>query len=210
LEKNQKALDNLMQRTCCRRFSDLPVSDEDIKKILKAGQAAPSAKNRQPYYFIVIKNKECRLKIVEAAQKGRQKQFSNLTLDEAAKKIYDRGQISSNDMIIPEAAAAILVMRDTDINYKEGRMNELDIKEEQGVACACYSMMLGAFSLGIGMAWICSVLYFKEELKTILEEYGIKWKDTWQPRVIMPLGYPVAKLMKPQRKALEEISYFIE
>ena len=46
-------------RRSIREYSDEPVSDEDILKILKAGMQAPGSRlGAEPWEFIVIKNKE--------------------------------------------------------------------------------------------------------------------------------------------------------
>ena len=47
-----------MTRTSVRAFLDRSVSDETIELLLKAAMAAPSAKNSQPWAFVVIKNRE--------------------------------------------------------------------------------------------------------------------------------------------------------
>lgn len=39
-------------------FNDRAIKDSDIKKILEAGRLAPSFQNRQPWHFIVVKNKK--------------------------------------------------------------------------------------------------------------------------------------------------------
>ena len=41
-----------------RAFLDRTVSDETVELLLKAAMAAPSAKNSQPWAFVVIKNRE--------------------------------------------------------------------------------------------------------------------------------------------------------
>lgn len=51
-------LDNLMTRTSIRAYQDKPVEDEKIEKMLRAAMAAPSAGNKQPWKFVVIKNEE--------------------------------------------------------------------------------------------------------------------------------------------------------
>jgi len=86
----------------------------------------------------------------------------------------------------------------------------LNIKEEQGVATAAYSMMLQAQSMGISSGWICSPLYIKEELKKILTKYRVKFDNNWEPRLIIPLGYPSFTTKKPPRKSLEERCVFVE
>ena len=53
-------------RRSIREYSDEPVNDEDILKILKAGMQAPGSRlGAEPWEFIVIKNKETLAKIGE-------------------------------------------------------------------------------------------------------------------------------------------------
>ncbi len=47
------ALECIEKRTSIRAYDEFKMSEEDIKKILKAGFEAPSAMNRRPYEFIV-------------------------------------------------------------------------------------------------------------------------------------------------------------
>lgn len=46
--------DLIFQRRSIRKFTDKPLSDEQLKLLLKAGMAAPSAMNGQPWEFIVV------------------------------------------------------------------------------------------------------------------------------------------------------------
>ena len=55
------------KRYSCRSYQDKPIPEEKLKSILEAAQLAPSAHNRQPYKFIVVKDKEKREKLAEAA-----------------------------------------------------------------------------------------------------------------------------------------------
>lgn len=48
------ALKAIMTRRSVRDFTHDPVSEEDIQDLLKAGMQAPSAKNEQPWHFVVI------------------------------------------------------------------------------------------------------------------------------------------------------------
>ena len=47
-----------MTRTSIRQYTEEPVSKADIETILRAGMAAPTAVNRQPWHFVVINSKE--------------------------------------------------------------------------------------------------------------------------------------------------------
>lgn len=51
------AIENIMTRTSIRDYTDKPVEDEKIEIMLRAAMAAPSAVNKQPWRFIVIKDK---------------------------------------------------------------------------------------------------------------------------------------------------------
>lgn len=55
------------KRRSIRKYKETPVEDEKLEMILEAARIAPSAANRQEWKFIVVKNKETREKLVEAA-----------------------------------------------------------------------------------------------------------------------------------------------
>jgi nitroreductase len=58
-------IDAIMTRRSIRKYTGKKVSEEQIKTILKAAMAAPSAKNRQPWHFIVVKDEELLSRICE-------------------------------------------------------------------------------------------------------------------------------------------------
>ncbi|HAJ56567.1 MAG TPA: nitroreductase family protein [Candidatus Omnitrophica bacterium] len=52
-------IDKIFQeRRSIRKFKARPVSDQDLEKIIKAASLAPTARNIQPWEFIVVKDKE--------------------------------------------------------------------------------------------------------------------------------------------------------
>lgn len=53
-----QVLDEIFNRRSIRRYTDQPVSSDQLDLILKAGQAAPSAMNQQPWYFVAIQRKD--------------------------------------------------------------------------------------------------------------------------------------------------------
>ena len=50
-------LNSIMTRTSIRKYADQPVSKTDIETLLRAGMAAPTAVNRQPWHFIAVTDK---------------------------------------------------------------------------------------------------------------------------------------------------------
>ena len=57
-------LDNIFTRTSIRSYTDKPLSDKQIETLLKAGMAAPSAKNMQPWSFVVVTDSALRASLV--------------------------------------------------------------------------------------------------------------------------------------------------
>jgi nitroreductase len=60
----------IQKRYSCRKYKDIPVPDEKLRVILEAARLAPSAGNRQPYKFIVVKDKEKREKLAQIAEQS--------------------------------------------------------------------------------------------------------------------------------------------
>jgi nitroreductase len=59
-------LSNILTRTSIRLFNEKPVEKEKIDLLLKAAMAAPTGKNRRPWEFIIIQNKETLTKLSDA------------------------------------------------------------------------------------------------------------------------------------------------
>jgi nitroreductase len=60
-------LPEIVERQSIHMFSSKPIEEEKLGRILEAGRLAPSAKNRQPWRFIIINDVILREKIQEAA-----------------------------------------------------------------------------------------------------------------------------------------------
>lgn len=51
-------LEAIFTRRSIRKYSGHPLSEEQLETIIKAGCAAPSAHNRQPWHFVVVRKPE--------------------------------------------------------------------------------------------------------------------------------------------------------
>lgn len=56
--QDNPAYQNILTRTSVRQYTDQPVSEDVKEAILRAGMAAPSGVNRQPWEFILIEDPE--------------------------------------------------------------------------------------------------------------------------------------------------------
>ncbi|HUX21924.1 MAG TPA: nitroreductase family protein [Spirochaetia bacterium] len=57
----------IAERSSIQNFSSKAIEQDKLKRILDAGRRAPSAKNRQPWRFIVIQEESLRKKMEEAS-----------------------------------------------------------------------------------------------------------------------------------------------
>lgn len=64
-----KFLDNAKNRYSCRSYKSTAIEDDKLNYILEAGRIAPSAANKQPWHFVVIREEENRKKLSAAYQR---------------------------------------------------------------------------------------------------------------------------------------------
>ena len=58
-------LELIKKRRSIRRYTDEPVSDADVKALLEAAMAAPSADNIQPWEFVIVREEGLRRRLAE-------------------------------------------------------------------------------------------------------------------------------------------------
>lgn len=73
-------LENIYNRTSIRKFLKQDVEEQKINTILKAGFCAPSAKNKKPWHFIVIKAQESLQKLAKNNPNGHPISRANLCI----------------------------------------------------------------------------------------------------------------------------------
>jgi len=57
--------DPVLSRRSVRRYTAEDVDDEDVRKLLEAAMAAPSAGNERPWHFVVVRDKETLQRLME-------------------------------------------------------------------------------------------------------------------------------------------------
>ncbi|MFW9800486.1 MAG: nitroreductase family protein [Candidatus Thorarchaeota archaeon] len=61
----------ILNRRSIRKYMDKPVEEEKVMTVLEAGRWAPSAANRQPWHFIVVRDEAMRIKLADEHPYGR-------------------------------------------------------------------------------------------------------------------------------------------
>ena len=60
--------DVIKKRKSVRKYKTDPIPEDVLNRILDAGRMAPSAKNIQPWHFVVIREPEMKKKVAEACR----------------------------------------------------------------------------------------------------------------------------------------------
>ena len=63
----RETIQDLIERQSCRSYSDRPVEEEKLERILACGRLSPSACNGQPYFITVCKGESAR-RVAKATQ----------------------------------------------------------------------------------------------------------------------------------------------
>lgn len=115
-------LDAIFTRRSIRSYTDKKIPDDDLTTVLKAGMHAPSAVNKQPWEFIVIKNKETFSKIMA---------------------------IHSASTMLNGADTAILVCIDTNTQHADGYGIQDCSAAIQNMLLASHGLGIGGVWLGV-------------------------------------------------------------
>ena len=65
--EGKEILELILKRQSDRKYSDKPVEEDKLERIIKAGRMAPSACNAQPWKFVVVTDPALISKLAEAA-----------------------------------------------------------------------------------------------------------------------------------------------
>ncbi|HVC68974.1 MAG TPA: nitroreductase family protein [Acidimicrobiales bacterium] len=182
--------DVVLRQRACREFRPDPLDDSLVERVLEAATHAPSAENRQPWVFIVVRDPARRAAIGDLNRRaweggGRSHSLSRLSpalLDEV-----DRGAQGGI------AGAPVLVVVGGDTRLGGRRVLAASVFP------AVENMLLAAGALGLGAALTTLPLVFGDELAEIV---GFPFEV--QPIAVVPLGWPGRALGPPRRRPVAE------
>lgn len=164
----------IKNRRSIRKFSKKPVKDGDVLEIIRAGCAAPSAKNRQPWQFIVLTKDEAH-RIADAMKEW------------AKSNPLGKGTVVSSASIIQCAPVVIAVCSPA--------VKSCPRSDYISIGACLENMCLKAVDAGLGSLIVCDVDCVAEEAKKIL---GTKDEVT----ALFLTGYAAAAAKAPSRKPL--------
>ena len=176
-----KAISN---RKTIRKFKNKNVSDEDVYKIIQSAMLAPSAKNRQPWRFYILDDKQ-------------KEDITNMMYqwDKEYPDIHTSIKGSANEM--KSANKAIIIF--TPIYHSKNKKTYYKKPDYLSLGAAIEHMNLKCFDLGLGCTWLCDTLYVADEINEYL---GIK---NFEQICGFIIGTPIYNYPPKIKKNLKEL-----
>lgn len=186
----------IADRRSIRKYRQEEVPRQVLMEVIRAGMAAPSSKNRQPWKFIVVTG-ESKSGMLEAFARGLKRERTDPLLPESAEHL--RGAEYTLE-IMRQAPAVIFIVNPLGLNLQRTVTPEeriFEICNAQSVGAAAENMALAATELGLGSLWICDTYFAYEELSEWLHAEGELF-------AAMAIGYAAEAPSPRPRKAESE------
>ena len=177
--------DVVNRQRSCRSFRSDPVADDLIERMLSAATHAPSAENRQPWEFIVIRDTGTRHRVGElmlhawtnGAQQWSEGRLTASLLDDV--DVGMRGGVAN---------APVLIAACVDLD------RTMEVTTGSSMFPAIQNLLLAATALGLGTALTTIATAFEQQLRALLA-----LPETVRVVAIIPLGWPERTLGPPRR-----------
>lgn len=188
--------DAIYGRRSVRKYTDQPISDEDIKEIMEAGTMAPSGMNMQPWHFVAIKNPDAINEL---------KGFMAAGVDAFVPHLEKR--FPTHPEVVKETAGFIETLgcatfcvlafiRKPDYDKSISTIT-------QSVAAAIENMLLTAYSKGIGSCWLTA----PNEVGATPAIHERFAPDKGDFVALITFGYPAIEPKAPRRHNDDRIEY---
>ncbi len=194
--------DAIEQRRSIRKFRPDSIPDEHITALLDAARLAPSGSNAQPWRFKIVKDRETKLKLTQAA-------YNQVFIAEAPVvlvccadiKGYLHGTVSGTQDLgkigaVEDRIVKIILKRAEKI--KTMGIEQLGHRIAFNVAIAVEHIVLRALDFGLGSCWV-----------RLIDERMVKNIFSWDENIyvvaLLPIGYPDESPPPRKRLKLEDI-----
>ncbi|MBN1103616.1 MAG: nitroreductase family protein [Deltaproteobacteria bacterium] len=183
----------MKERRSCRNYSDEPVSEEAVARILEAATWAPSPLNTQPWEFIVVTNQGLKEKIFSEADRCR-----SWAMEASGWKWLGKYRAD----FLKSAPVIIAVIGDPSGSGVDMFQEEGGVGYQHACAAAIQNMHLAAHALGLGTLWF--TFFDRGAMREIL---GVPAEKT--PLALICLGKPGGDPQPMPRKDPKEKSSYL-
>ena len=179
-------LDNaIISRKSVRKYLDKDISDDIVEKLIESARLAPSAKNRQPWRYMIVRG-EVKNNIADIMTHQLTKEKTNLS-----DRYCPNNSVNTTALAIKQAPILILVFRNKDDNWIIG--------DTLSIGASIEHICLKATDLGLGSLWIRDTVFSKNEISDYVG------KKDMELVCAIAIGYSNDISNSPKKKNLNEI-----
>ncbi len=187
-------IEHLLGQRACRAYTGEPVPDGDLVTILEAATHAPSAENRQPWVFVVVRDPDVRAAVDDAARRvweagGRSH----------ARRDLDPRFFAAVDGFVAggHGGAPVLV-----VVAGDGREGLRPAVLASSVFPSVQSLLLAAAALGYGSALTTLAI---QDPDAVAAAVGLP--PGVRPLAVVPVGRPAVRLGPARRRPVGEVAH---
>jgi nitroreductase len=204
--------DALMTTRAMRRFTDEPVSEDDVRACLRAAVQAPSGGNIQPWQFLVVTDVDTRRAIADLYRRAYDRYERALLAglppfrsaddeDSFMRSVRSSRHLAEHLAEVP--ALVLFLMPDISMTLTDDD-GPLDVGTPYAsVYPAVQNFMLAARGLGLGTTLTTVYRIHHDELRTLC---GIP--DRHQVVALVPIGRPRGRFGVARRRPVEAITHW--
>lgn len=149
--------ETIKNRRSIRKYKSDDVDNKVIEDLIDYARLAPSAKNRQPWEFLVVRD-TTKDEIADIMLEEEKK--SKISLE---RKIYNtNSSVKATAYIMKEAPILILVFKPKDDNWVIG--------DSLSIGASIEHICLRATDIGLGSLWIRDIVYTKEDIAMLVNK----------------------------------------
>lgn len=205
-------IEGLMTTRAMRRYTDEPVSEEDVVTCLRAALQAPSGGNIQPWQFLVVTDAEKRMRLGEIYHRAYFRYEAAMLptvppfRDEANKASFERTVAASRHLAehLGEAPVILLFLMPSITMTLQDEGGDLDVGTPYAsLYPAVQNFMLAARALGLGTALTTVHRIYQDEVRALFDI-----PDRLEIPALVPVGHPTGKFGVAPRKPLEKLVHW--
>jgi nitroreductase len=198
-----------------REFTDDPIPDEVLHKILDNARFAPSGGNRQGVQIVVVRDPAMRERLVEVTEPGARRYHAQRAAGETPWSAYTRSRVTEEQVAqtaVPASVteplrrAAVVLVICVDLRLVAALDKELDrvgVVAGASVYPLVWNVLLAARNEGFGGTITTMAVAEEPALKRLL---GIP--EPFAVAAVVPLGKPVRQLKRLNRVAVADMTHF--
>lgn len=189
----------LRSRRSVRRFKPEAIPDPTVERIIATAACAPSAHNRQPWRFCVVRSAEAKSRLADAMAVDFRRDLvrDSLPVEDVERRVEtSRSRINTSPLVI------VMCMDTSEMDvYPDARRQEAErIMAIQSTAAAGLQLLLAAEAEGLAGVWTCGPLFAPDAVRQAL---GLE--PAWEPQAMFFIGQAGKEPQIKDSKPLETV-----